>query len=561
MRFQDKVVVVTGASSGIGAAIALSFAKEGADVVIVARNNENLKVTEAKCAEVGKTPLKLLADVSKDEQAKAIIDQTIEKYGKIDILINNAGILRFGNITDGTLLSAYDETMRTNLRSIIHLTTLATPHLIKTKGNIINISSSGAKVSHPSFLSYGLSKLALNLFGEGAALELAEHGVRVNTISPGPVTTDIWKNTNVPVESLKGMKFKIPLNKMSKPEEIANLALFLADDKVLAISGSNCAALELAEHGVRVNTISPGPVITDIWKNANFSLESVKGLDFKIPLNKILKPEEIATLALFLADDKIYTNSHRMGFQNKVVIVTGASSGIGAAIALSFAKEGADVVIVARNNEKLKITEAQCEGVGKKPLKILADISKEDQAKSIIDQTIDKYGKIDILINNAGILRFGSITDGTILSVYDEIFSTNLRPIIHLTTLAAPYLIETKGNIINISSEAALKVKHPKFLSYSMSKSALNLFSQGAALELAEHGVRVNTISPGPVITDILENSNLPADSMKGLELKIPLKRISNPEEIATVALFLADDKALGITGSNYLVDNGTSLT
>ncbi|XP_023947799.1 glucose 1-dehydrogenase 2-like [Bicyclus anynana] len=249
-----------------------------------------------------------------------------------------------------------------------------------------------------------------------------------------------------------------------------------------------------------------------------------------------------------------------MSFQNKVVIVTGASSGIGAAIALSFAKEGADVVIVARNNEKLKVTEAQCDEFGKKSLKILADVSKEDQAQSIIDETIEKYGKIDILINNAGIVRLGNITDGTILSVYDEIMSTNLRPVIHLTTLATPYLIKTKGNIINISS-AGVKVKHPSFISYALSKSALNLFGQGAALELAEYGVRVNTISPGPVITDIWENSNMPVESLKGLDFKIPLKRMSKPEEIATIALFLADDKALGITGSNYLADNGMSLT
>lgn len=249
-----------------------------------------------------------------------------------------------------------------------------------------------------------------------------------------------------------------------------------------------------------------------------------------------------------------------MSLKNKVVVITGARSGIGEAIALLFAKEGANLVIIGRNDSKLKVVAAQCAELGIPPLKIIADISKEDQAVAIINQAIDKFRKIDILINNAGIVRLGMIADGTIMSAYDELININLRAAIHLTTLATPHLIKTKGNIINISSAGAVKLLHPAFLSYTVAKSALNVFSQGAALELASYGVRVNTISPGPVYSDIWENANLAPDALKGVDFKVPLNRISKPEEIANLALYLAGDKAVGITGSNFFADNGMAL-
>ncbi|XP_034827932.1 3-oxoacyl-[acyl-carrier-protein] reductase FabG-like [Maniola hyperantus] len=251
-----------------------------------------------------------------------------------------------------------------------------------------------------------------------------------------------------------------------------------------------------------------------------------------------------------------------MSFANKVVIVTGASSGIGEATAILFAKEGANVVLVGRNDVKLKVVAAKCEELGKNPLKITADISKEDQAVSIIDQTINKFGKIDMLINNAGILRLGKIINGTIMNIYDELMNTNLRPVIHLTTIATPYLIQSKGNIINISSAGGVKVtRNPMFLAYTITKNSLNVFGQGVAIELGPHGVRVNTISPGAVYSDIWENCNVTQEeAMKDCEFKAALNRMSKPEEVANLALYLAGDKAIGITGSNYLVDNGFAL-
>ncbi|XP_049878988.1 A-factor type gamma-butyrolactone 1'-reductase (1S-forming)-like [Pectinophora gossypiella] len=249
-----------------------------------------------------------------------------------------------------------------------------------------------------------------------------------------------------------------------------------------------------------------------------------------------------------------------MSFSNKVVLVTGASSGIGAATAILFAKEGANVAIVGRNQTKLTKISEECEKHGKMPLVINADVSKDEEAENIIKQTVEKYGRLDVLVNSAGISKFGSILDGKIVPVYDEVMNTNLRAIINLTTLSAPYLVESKGNVVNISSTGAeLVPKVPQFIPYCVSKAALEHFTRGAALELSSSGVRVNVVRPGPVRTDMIENSGFPGtwDTFKA---GTALDRVSEPMEIAELVLFLASEKAKGITGSVFTSDNGYLL-
>lgn len=248
-----------------------------------------------------------------------------------------------------------------------------------------------------------------------------------------------------------------------------------------------------------------------------------------------------------------------MEFKNKVVLVIGGSSGIGAATAVAFTSQGADVVIVSRNEEKMKNVAALCEKVGKTPLIVQADITKNEAATLVVTKTIEKYGKLDILINNAGIMRHGNIVDGKIMDGYDVVMNTNVRALVHITTIAAKHLIKTKGNIVNVSSISG-QSSPTQFVAYAMSKAALDMFSKGAAYEFAAHGVRVNTVSPGPTRTDIVENSGIDFSSMKDFKMKIPLKRISESEEIADVILFLASDKAKGITGSIFVSDNGCLL-
>lgn len=195
MSFTGKVVLISGASSGIGADAARHLAKLGANVVIVGRNQKRLQEVADQIISAGSPkPLPIVADVTKD--AKLIIDETIKHFGKLDVLVNNAGIFISDTITDFNV-SEYDRLMDTNLRSILVLTHLAVPHLEKTKGNIVNVSSESGINAHDIFLSYCISKAGLNHFTKCAAIGLASKGIRVNAINPGDIRTPIFETVGI----------------------------------------------------------------------------------------------------------------------------------------------------------------------------------------------------------------------------------------------------------------------------------------------------------------------------------------------------------------------------
>lgn len=249
-----------------------------------------------------------------------------------------------------------------------------------------------------------------------------------------------------------------------------------------------------------------------------------------------------------------------MSFANKVVLVTGASSGIGAATAILFAKERANVVLVGRNQKKLQNVLKKCDASGSKTLVITADITNENDGKRIIKETIDKFGKLDVLINNAGIISFVYVAEENVMKVYDSTINTNLRAQVYLTHLAIPYLIKTKGNIVYVSSVAGtLPSVMPNLTIYSVSKAALNHFAKGVAAELAPQGVRANIVSPGPVKTDIMNNAGVDIQ-LDEITFKTPLGRISDSEEVADLIVYLASEKAKAITGSEFVCDNGFKL-
>ncbi|XP_026740391.1 uncharacterized protein LOC113502906 [Trichoplusia ni] len=246
-----------------------------------------------------------------------------------------------------------------------------------------------------------------------------------------------------------------------------------------------------------------------------------------------------------------------MSFCNKVVLITGGSAGIGAATAEVFAKEGASLAIVGRNENKLKEVAQRCQELGSKTLTIKADLTKDEEADSIVKKTVDEFGKLDVLVNNAGILRQSGIMADDFLSSFDEVMNTNIRGPVRVTRSAVPSLIETKGNIVNVSSIAATNVNRPTFIAYKTSKAALNHFTRCVAFELAPHGVRANSVSPGPTRTDIFEGLQVNVDWLLD---KTALLRVSDPVEIADLIVYVASDKAKSITGSNYIIDNGSML-
>lgn len=246
MLLDNKVAIITGGSSGIGAGTAVLFAKNGASVCIVGRNLENLKKTgEEIQSETNISDDKLLLlqmDVSITDNVEAIINKTIEKFGRIDVLVNNAGVLESGTI-ENTSLDQFDRVMNVNIRSIYYLTMLATPHLIKTKGNIINISSVNGMRSFPGVLAYNISKAAVDQFTRCVALELASKGVRCNSINPGVIVTNIHKRGGMNEETyqkfLEHSRTTHALRRAGSVDEVASCILFLATDQAGFITGVN----------------------------------------------------------------------------------------------------------------------------------------------------------------------------------------------------------------------------------------------------------------------------------------------------------------------------------
>jgi NAD(P)-dependent dehydrogenase (short-subunit alcohol dehydrogenase family) len=252
-----------------------------------------------------------------------------------------------------------------------------------------------------------------------------------------------------------------------------------------------------------------------------------------------------------------------MRFEGKLVVVTGASSGIGKAASEAFAREGAKVALVARRGEILEETVSSIESAGGAAMAISADVTSEEDRKRIVDSVVSAWGGLDVVVNAAGIIGFGTI-ENTTLDDWHEMFDINVVSVFRLTQLALPHLIERKGNVVIVSSVTGVR-SFPGVLAYCSSKSAVDQFARCAALELADKGVRVNAINPGVVLTNLHRAGGLNEDSyekfLEHSKTTHPLGRVGNPEEVAALILFLASDDAGWITGSTLPIDGGRNLT
>ena len=236
-EFSGKSVLVTGASSGIGRAVALKFAASGARVTAIGRD----KAALAELMKVAGQIVAVAADVTNREQMEAAVDQAAGDDARIDILVNAAGHISSGTIED-TTLNAWDAMLDVNLRAVFCLMQLCVPHLIKTRGNIVNISSVTGLRSFPGVLAYCVSKAGLDQLTRCAALELAPKGVRVNAVNPGVVVTEIHKRGGMTNDAyqrfLEHSKTTHPLGRVGEPSEIAELVVYLASESAAWITGA-----------------------------------------------------------------------------------------------------------------------------------------------------------------------------------------------------------------------------------------------------------------------------------------------------------------------------------
>ncbi|MFB0918421.1 MAG: SDR family oxidoreductase [Clostridiaceae bacterium] len=231
----NKVAIITGASKGIGSTIAKRLAKEGIYVVINYLKNKDLaQAVKEEINSMGVYADIFCADVSNFEEAKALVNHTIEKCGRLDILVNNAGISYHGLLLDMNE-EDYDKLMDINLKGAFNMTRHALPHLLKTQGSILNMSSIWSEAGASNEVVYSMTKAGINMFTKSLAKEVATSGVRVNSIAPGLIDTDM--NNNLSETEKNEITSYLASKRIGTTMDIANLAAFLLSDDAQYING------------------------------------------------------------------------------------------------------------------------------------------------------------------------------------------------------------------------------------------------------------------------------------------------------------------------------------
>ena len=252
-----------------------------------------------------------------------------------------------------------------------------------------------------------------------------------------------------------------------------------------------------------------------------------------------------------------------MRLKDKVAIVTGASSEIGIEISKTFVQEGANVVLIGRNREKLEKTRSKIKDYSSRTVAISCDITNESQVIQTVNQITDHYGKIDILVNNAGVINdpihFHEMSE----SDWMHLVNTNLLGTFKITKYVLAKMLENKSgciiNIGSISSERAIPKVH--LTVYCTTKAAINMFTKGLAVEYARRNIRCNCINPGIVNAGMIKQYLEYPEARKILEDRQPLNRIGEPGDIANAAVYLASDEASWISGAILNVDGGKSAS
>jgi len=264
--FQNPVVIVTGASSGIGRALALRLADQGASLALAARSAERLAALAEECIQRGGKAVPVPTDVSEEEQCQELVERTVHEYGQLDMLINNAGIGVASKLEDLPDLHLFRQVMEVNFYGMVHCTYYALPHLKTSRGRVVNVSSLGGKLAIPYNTSYIASKFAMHGFSDSLRMELAEAGVSVTVVCPYWVVTEFHERF---------------MNKDGKPKGPEGRAIYT--EKMM--TADRCAQIILRAAMKRKREVLMGPGILGVWLKM-----IVPGLVDKITIESFLKP-------------------------------------------------------------------------------------------------------------------------------------------------------------------------------------------------------------------------------------------------------------------------------
>ncbi len=236
-RLAGKTAIITGSDSGIGRAVAIAFAREGADILIsYLREDDDAKLTQHWVEQAGRRAILMPGDVGNETYCQSLIDRAVQEFGKLDILVNNAAMQRTHESIDEISSEEWDQTFRTNIYSMFYLSKAALRHM-QSGAAIVNTASINSKSPSPNLLAYATTKGAIANFTAGLAQMVAERGVRVNCVAPGPIWTPLIPST-MPPEQVKSFGKNTPLGRAGQPAELAPAYVLLASDEGSYMTGA-----------------------------------------------------------------------------------------------------------------------------------------------------------------------------------------------------------------------------------------------------------------------------------------------------------------------------------
>ncbi|KAJ9154739.1 Short chain dehydrogenase [Pleurostoma richardsiae] len=534
LRFDGQVVVVTGAGGGLGKAYATFFGSRGASVVVndlgVSSKGEghSTKAADVVVNEIKAKGGKAVANYDSVENGDKIIETAVKEFGRIDILINNAGILRdvsFKNMKD----EDWDLIFKVHVKGAYKCSRAAWPHFRKQKyGRVINTASAAGLFGNFGQANYSAAKLAMVGFTETLAKEGAKYNIISNVIAP--IAASRMTETVMPPDILELMK----------PEWVVPLVAVLVhkdntseNGSIFEVGGGHIAKLRWERSSGQLlkcdDSYTPSAVLKK-WDQVR---------DFSKPQYPS-GPNDFVTLLEESVKMGPNEQGSKLDFSGRVALVTGGGAGIGRAYCLAFAKHGAAVVVNDLANPDDVVGEIK--KLGGKAVGVKASAEDGDV---VVKAAIDAFGRIDIVINNAGILRdkaFANMEDGQ----WDAVMNVHARGTYKVTKAAWPYFLKQKyGRVVNTTSTSGIYGNFGQ-ANYSAAKCAILGFSRALALEGAKYNIYVNTIAPnaGTAMTRTI----LPEELVQAFK----------PDYIAPLVLALSSDKVpKDPTGGLYEVGSG----
>jgi NAD(P)-dependent dehydrogenase (short-subunit alcohol dehydrogenase family) len=244
----------------------------------------------------------------------------------------------------------------------------------------------------------------------------------------------------------------------------------------------------------------------------------------------------------------------------KVAVVTGGNAGIGEAIAMTFVREGAAVVITGRRQDELDRVVHEITRRNGRAIAVAGSVTDDRHARTVVNEAIQRFGSLDILINNAGVGEFGRRLHELDDETWARVLDVNLTGVFRMTRAAVPEMLtQGRGSIVNISSIASL-VGIPYLSAYAASKGALDALTRAIAIDYAKDGVRCNVVNPGLIATPMAAPLMANPEQLNPILDRYPIRRPGKPEEVAAMVLYLASDEAMWVTGGTFTIDGGMTV-